>query len=157
LHTGPDSSRYDLPRVDGAELHDDVALHASSFPVGPAQPTIHDTVFLPAPDAGVAMTEGVTVAVYEFESEPGFDNAFTAIEVTDIEGDIDLWLDRRVGDGEWREVAAGDNGSDIGAPEHLDTGRLGPGTYRLRIDNYSSVPGDIEVEITFSNQRGETG
>ena len=77
--------------------------------------------------------------------------------VTDVEGDVDLWLDRRASDGSWTEVTSGTNDFDVGAPETLAAGRLLPGIYRLRIANFASVPGDAQVDITFLNQDGMAG
>jgi uncharacterized protein len=162
LHTGPESSAYHLPTAEDVDLVDDVPLREGGdsgdpVAVGPAQPAIHDSVVLPLADAGLLVEPGVTAAVYEFASEEGYDNASMHAVVTDIEGDVDLWLDRLNEAGEWEEVTSGANGFDIGGPETLDTGRLAPGAYRLRIGNFASVPGEIQVDITFANSAGEAG
>lgn len=133
-------------------LHDDVALRAPSaapaITLGPAQAPIEGTAVLGPP---------ATEATFEYEVKGGFDNARSHVVVTDLEGDVDLFLDRQGANGEWEEVTTGTNGFDIGAPETLDTGRLAPGTYRLRILNFASVPGPVEIGITFVNQAGDPG
>ena len=151
VFTGPGRTTYRLPTLPGARLHDDVPLRAepsSAFPVGPAQAPIEGTVALGAPG---------TDATFEFPIAPGFDNWRLDVVVTDIEGDIDLYLDRKTPDGHWREVEVGANGADIGEPERLASGRRAPGTYRLRVTNFASVPGDAAVRIFFTNQLGEVG
>ena len=151
VHTGPDRSAYRLPVLTGAALHGDVPLResaASAIPLGPAQAPVTGTADLGPPG---------TEAAFEFRSEPGFDNARAHVVATDVEGDIDLWLDRREADGSWTEVASGANGFDIGGPETLDADRLSPGTYRVRILNFAAVPGTVEVHIRFVNQAGDPG
>ena len=151
MFTGPERSIYRLPTRPDARLHDDVPLYAapaSSFPLGPAQAPIEGTTELGAPG---------TDAHFEFPVLAGFDNWRMRIVVEDIEGDVDLWLDRKTADGRWQEVEVGANGFDVGGPETLETGRRGPGTYRVRVRNFASAPGAITVAITFRNQLGETG
>lgn len=151
MFTGPKRSAYRLPTLPGARVHDDVPLRAapaSSFPVGPAQAPIEGTTELGMPG---------TDAHFEFPVLEGFDNWRMLVVVQDIEGDVDLWLERKTPEGHWQEVGAGANGLDVGEPETLETGRRGPGAYRLRITNFASMPGEISVAITFRNQRGEIG
>jgi hypothetical protein len=151
MFTGPKSSAYRLPTLPGARLHDDVALRAapaSTFPVGPAQAPIKGTTELGAPG---------TDAYFEFPVRDGFDNWRMHIVVEDIEGDVDLWLERMTAAGQWQEVAQGANGFDVAGPETLDTGRHGPGAYRVRVTNFASVPGEISLTITFRNQAGDIG
>jgi putative CocE/NonD family hydrolase len=145
LYTGPDSSRYVLPRLTDVRLADDVRLHESE--PGQAQSPIEGTVELGSPQSETT---------FEFDSLPGFDNAALHAEVTDIEGDVDLYLERRAGDA-WEAVADGANGFDVGAPETLDARRIAPGRYRLRIVNYLSMPGEIAVAIEFRNGAGQPG
>jgi hypothetical protein len=160
LFTGPDRGGYDLPTLPSTTtLHADVPLRSDPpppFPLGPAQPAIHDTAPIGLPGGALAI-DGATVTTYEFESLAGYDNAAMNAAVTDVEGDVDLWLDRKASDGNWTEVTSGANGFDVGAPETLAAGRLLPGTYRLRIANFASVPGDAQVDITFLNQDGMAG
>jgi predicted acyl esterase len=149
LHTGPEASAYRIPRLLGVSLVDDVRLQsaAAATPAGPAQPPIDGTATLGAPQSE---------STFELDVLDGYDNAGLHAEVTDVEGDIDLWLERKVGD-EWVEVTAGANGFDIGAPETLDAGRVAAGRYRLRIVNYASIPGEVTVAITFTNAAGQPG
>jgi hypothetical protein len=144
LHTGPESSRYAIPRVLDAHLVDDVRLREAV--AGIAQPPIEGTAELGAPRSET---------MFELDVLDGFDNATMHAEVTDTEGDIDLWLDRKVGD-EWVEVTGGANSFDVGGPETLDAERLPPGRYRLRILNYLSVPGEVAIAITFANAAGRS-
>ena len=153
LHTGPKSSKYVLPTVTDAKVVPDVRLRSAStaapkVPLGPAQPPAKGSVVLGPP---------ATEAFFEFDIKDGFDNARLAGTVTDIEGDVDVYLDRQGPDGAWTEVTSGANGFDVGAPETLEAGRLPAGKYRVRIANFASVPGPVDVLIEFANQAGDVG
>ncbi len=65
---------------------------------GPAQPPIEGSVTTKAPGVGVVHEDGVTSEFFEFDVEPGFDNATMPGRVTPtLPADLDLYLERQGG------------------------------------------------------------
>ena len=172
VYTGPSAGGYVLPLVPGDELHDDVPLRegedgngdepAPAYE-GPAQGPIEETVTLLAPNAGLFTADGVTDGYAEFEvlgqdSDGGpYDNAEIQVvaEVAVLPADIDLHLQRRVGDDEWETIASGAT-FDL-ERETLSAGRLEPGDYRIQVQNWAGGPNQVDVFIRFLDSAGETG
>jgi putative CocE/NonD family hydrolase len=159
VFTGPEGTRYTLPTVPEFELSDDVPLwenYPAPVPVGPAQPRIEGDVTVPAPGAGV-IVEPVTAASFVFDSEDGYDNAALEAVATPSSppADIDLYLQRRTGDGGWEDVTAGET-SDT-TQERLTAGRLEPGRYRIVVHNWVGGPQEVHLKLTFLNGAGEPG
>jgi predicted acyl esterase len=163
VHTGPGLSRYRAPLVEGAALHDDVALREGSdgggedpVPSGPAQAPASGTVVVPAPGGGV-IVEPVTAAAFEFDVLDGFDNARLEVLATPaLPADIDLYLQRLGADGTWSEdLAAGESGELD--HETLVAGRQPPGRYRVVVHSWAGGPNQVEVTVTFVNSEGVPG
>jgi putative CocE/NonD family hydrolase len=159
VFTGPAATRYSLPTVPGAVLHDDVRLRSTSAaptapaPTGPAQPTVTGSVVAPVGTADAAV-EPLSVGVFPFTSEAGFDNA--ALEVlAEPQGvaDIDLTLQRKVGE-EWEDLSSS---ATFGLTEVLSAGRLAAGDYRVVVLNYAGVATAVDLTLTFSNTDGVAG
>jgi predicted acyl esterase len=163
VYTGPDSSAYVLPYEPSATLFRDVRLRESTsqWPppaptaTGPAQPGASGTVTLPAPGGGFFL-EPVNAAGFEFEVLEGYDNAsMNAIAVPSSAADLDIYLERRLEDGSWEGVTAGESSSF--ESESLTSGRLEPGAYRILVHNWAGPPVDAEVTISFFNGADEPG
>ena len=155
VFTGPTATRYALPTVP-AVLHDDVRLYedyVAPAPAGPAQPQTTGSVVAPVGTAE-AKVEPLSVGVFPFTSEAGFDNA--ALEVlAEPQGvsDVDLTLQRKVGE-EWEDMATG---ASFGVTEVLSGGRLAPGEYRIVVVNYAGVAAAVDLTLTFLNGAGVAG
>jgi X-Pro dipeptidyl-peptidase-like protein len=162
VYTGPEKTEYRLPVVAGATLFEDVPLREvyppepEPIPVGPAQPGVTGSVFVPAPGAGV-FVEPVTAVGFEFDIQEGFDNAsLEAVATPATPADIDLYLQRQLEDGTWSDdITSGASGELT--HERLTAGRQEPGRYRILVHNWAGGPTDVEVQITFFNQNGEPG
>ncbi|HWG93444.1 MAG TPA: CocE/NonD family hydrolase [Mycobacteriales bacterium] len=163
VFTGPGASRYALPTVPDAVLHDDIPLREASAgdgsapaPEGPAQPGESGSVLVPVGAVGERV-EGVTAAGYEFTAQEGFDNAKLEVLATpDTPADLDLYLQRRNADGSWSEdLAEAATGSTTG--ETLTVGRLEPGEYRVLVVNWLGVATTAALELTFYDTAGVAG
>ncbi|MGH9137978.1 MAG: CocE/NonD family hydrolase, partial [Acidimicrobiales bacterium] len=158
VHTGPDRTRYDLPAVPDAVLHDDVPLRdtiSEPVPVGPAQPPIAGSVVVPAPGAGLQL-EPLTAAGFEFDILDGFDNARLEVVATPLlPADVDLYL-QRWENGEWSDDLATAESESLES-ETLTSGRHPPGHYRIVVHNWLGPPNEVSLSITFFNQDDEPG
>ena len=124
---------------------------------GPAQPPLEATITTQAPGAGERI-EGVTSEYFEFDVDAVHDNAtMRGVATPSLPADLDLYLERREGDGTWVEVDSGNNDGALDG-EEIGTGRLDPGHYRLEVHNWAGPPGnDVAIAITFFNSAGEPG
>jgi uncharacterized protein len=162
VFTGPTATSLTVPVVDGAVLYpDDVPLDTQTpgggDPTGPAQAPLEGSATPAAPGAG-ARVAGVDSAFFEFDAGEGFDNARMVAEAGyDASGDIDLYLQRRQGDGSWSgDIASGASGALDG--ERLESGRLTPGRYRIEVVNFAAPPGTrVDLRLTFFDSAGQPG
>jgi hypothetical protein len=125
---------------------------------GIAQPSISQTLLVPAPGAGQRAC-GVTSGCVEFTVPPGADDASMHVDATPATpADVDLYLQRKEADGTWSgDIVAGTSGSLTG--EQLDMGRLTPGeTYRIEAHLWAGLPlTSIALKATFFNSAGVAG
>ena len=68
--------------------------------------------------------------------------------------DLELRLDRRVSDEEWREV---DTAATAGMPETMSDVELGTGRYRFVAEQFKNVSCQYTLEATFFDLEGELG
>ena len=68
--------------------------------------------------------------------------------------DLELRLDRRVSEGEWREV---DTAATAGHPETMSDVELGIGRYRFVAEQFKNVSCQYTLEATFFDLQGELG
>ncbi len=122
----------------------------------PAQPPIEGSIITKAPGGGERIP-GVTSEHFEFDVEPGYDNAkLRGVVTPTLPSDLDLYLERLGDDGSWTEVASGTSsaldGETIGAEAPI------PGHYRLEVHNWAGPPGNQSaIKLTFLNSASEPG
>ncbi|HYH59933.1 MAG TPA: CocE/NonD family hydrolase [Thermoleophilaceae bacterium] len=152
VFTGADGTNVTVPVVRKPRLvRDRVPLEsAEDVPDLPPQPPVEATVTMKASGGGVVHAGGVTSEYVEFDVLPDHDNAKMEGVVTPAQpADLDLYLERETGNGEWTAAGDGANGAALDG-ETISTGRLAPGHYRLEIHNYAGAPGnEVAVKLTF--------
>jgi hypothetical protein len=159
VFTGHDGTSFDLPVIPSAVLYPDTVPLSLGGPAqaGEAQAAIQGSATPLAPGAGQRQA-GLTSAFFEFDVEPGKDNATAEILATPAApADIDLYLQKRNGDGSWTgDVGAGASGSL--SEETMRLANLQPGRYRLEVHNWAGPPANtVDLKITFFNSAGEPG
>jgi uncharacterized protein len=159
VFTGPEGTSVDVPVIEGAALYPDTVPLSLDGPVEPgeAQAAIDGSATPLAPGAGVRQA-GLTSAFFEFDVEPGKDNATTEVLATpSAPADIDLWLQKRNADGSWTgDLSSGASGSL--SEETMRVENLQPGHYRVEVHNWAGPPGNqVALKITFFNSAGEPG
>ena len=154
---GEDGSAVTVPVVQNAQLYPDTVPFGSGRTPGPAQASIDGEATPPAPGAGQRV-DGVSSAMFEFDVEPGKDNALTKVLATPAApADIDLYLQRKQADGSWgADLVSGASGATD--KEELQAESLQPGRYRIEVHNWAGPPGTkVDLAISFFNQAGEPG
>jgi uncharacterized protein len=159
VFTGPDGTSFDVPVIPGAQLYPDTVPLSLGGPaqVGEAQAAIEGSATPTAPGAGTRQ-EGLTSAFFEFDVEPGKDNATTEVLATpSMPADIDLWLQKQNADGSWTgDLSSGASGSL--SEETMRVESLQPGHYRVEVHNWAGPPAnEVALKITFFNSAGEPG
>jgi hypothetical protein len=139
------------PRMRGDKTSGGVVV------AGPAQPPIEGSVTTGAPGVG-QREDGVTSEYFEFDVDAVHDNAGMRGRATPtMPADLDLYLQRRNGDGTWSEFATGTNGSALDG-ETIGTNDLTPGHYRLEVHNWAGPAGNpVAIELKFLNSAGQPG
>lgn len=131
---------------------------SSSPPPGIAQPSITQTLLVPAPGAGQRVC-GATSGCVEFTVPLGADDASMHVDAAPSTlADVDLYLQRKLADGTWSDdIVAGTSGSLTS--EQLDMGRLTPGTtYRIDAHVWAGAPAtSVALKATFFNSAGVAG
>ncbi len=161
VFTGPSATRVQVPVVDAPALYpDDLPLTLEqNVPTGPAAPTISRTVTTAAPGSP-ARIPGVTSQYIEFTIPENSDTATGDVTATvTFPADIDLFLQRSLGGGEWSaDLATGGSASLSGEAMKIDR-RLQPGqTYRIEIHNFAGPPANaVTVKALFRNSAGVPG
>jgi len=156
VFTGPGATSVTVPVVDRPRLTaDTVPLEeATATPAGPAQAPVEGKVTTSAPGLGLARPAGS--AFFEFTVGQGDNAKMTALATPSTPADVDLYLQRKAGDGWSRDLASGASG-DVDK-ETLTSGRLAPGTYRIEVHNYAGQPGnEVALRLEFANTAGEVG
>ncbi len=159
VFTGSGATRIDVPVVDSPALYpDDVPFQEQTF-TGPAAPTIDRTVTTAAVGAPVRVAD-VTSQYIEFTIPENSDTAGGHVTAAvALPADIDLYLQRSLGGGEWSaDMTVGGSSSLSGESMAIDR-RLQPGqTYRIEIHNFAGPPGNaVKVRAVFHNSTGQPG
>ena len=159
VFTGAEGTSVEVPVIPAAQLYPDTVPLSLGGPaeVGEAQAAIEGSATPTAPGAGTRQ-EGLTSAFFEFDVEPGKDNATTEVLATPaLPADIDLWLQKQNADGSW----TGDLSSGVSSSLSEETMRvesLQPGHYRVEVHNWAGPPANqVDLKITFFNSAGEPG
>lgn len=161
VFTGQDATRVEVPVVDDPLLYpDDVPLALDQdAPTGPARPPINQNVTTAALGLPVRIA-GVTSQFLEFTIPANSDTAGGEVTArVTFPADIDLYLQRRLGGGEWSaDVATGGSGSLSDEIMRIDR-RLIPGeTYRIEIHNWAGPPANtVRIQAVFRNSSGVPG
>jgi predicted acyl esterase len=159
VFTGPQGTSFDLPVVPGAVLYPDTVPLSLGGPVeaGEAQSAIEGSATPVAPGAGQRQV-GTTSALFEFDVEPGKDNATAEVLATpSLPADIDLYLQKQNADGSWTgDVSSGASGSLTDEVMRFESPQ--PGHYRVEVHNWAGPPANaVDLKITFFNSAGEPG
>ncbi len=161
VFTGEGATHLEVPVVDRPALYPDEVPFTddSSLPTGPAAPPIDSTLTTPAPGAPVRVA-GVTSQFIAFTVPQGSDTAGGRVEATvTLPADIDLYLQRSLGDGSWSgDVALGTSFSLSGEEMRIER-RLEPGaTYRIEVHNWAGPPANtVRVRAVFQSSAGQPG
>ena len=158
VFTGPRGTNFTVPVVRDAVMRtDDVPLQIEPAFTRPAHEPVEATVTTAAPGAGARLPD-VTSQFVEFELLDGQDNARAeALAIPAQPADLDLYLQRRAGDGSWEEVEVPTNGGELDQAA-IALGRLDPGVYRLEVHNFVGPPGnEVQVGMKFFDGAGRTG
>jgi predicted acyl esterase len=159
VFTGAGGTAITLPAVSKPEVYkDDLPLtDESSTPAGPAAKPVDATVTTAAPGAGARQPD-LTSQFVEFTVPQDSDTAKGTVKaVPSAPADLDLYLQRKTGDGWSGDLATG--GSSALDSETMAIDRpLTPGTYRIEVHNWAGPPGNaVKVTATFYDSEGVAG
>jgi predicted acyl esterase len=159
VFTGPQGTSFEVPVIPAAQLYPDTVPLSLGAPIEPgeAQAAIDGSATPTAPGVGQRQAD-LTSAFFEFDVQPGKDNATTEVLATPaIPADIDLWLQKQNADGSWSgDLSSGVSGSLTG--ETMRVENLQPGHYRVEVHNWAGPPSNrVALKISFFNSAGEPG
>lgn len=142
VFTGESATRVDVPVVDKPALYPDDVPLMEDGPTGPAAAPIDRTVTTAALGAPAPIA-GVTSQFIEFTVPANSDTASGDVTATvSLPADIDLFLQRKLGDGNWSgDITTGGSSSLSGEAMSIER-RLNPGWYRIEVHNWAGPPGN---------------